>query len=299
MGQSPLELSIVIVNWNTRDMLRECLLSLFAACHRWPKFEIIVVDNASSDDSVAMVRADFPEVILVENKTNLGFGGGNNVGFARSTGKIIATINSDTQVLSDALEVICAYFASNEKTGAVAPKLLNTDGSVQLSCRRFPGFMTALFNRYSLLTRLFPNNAWSRDYLMSDCGHESSMDVDWVSGAALFVRREVYDSLGGFDEDYFMYSEDVDWCYRIHRAGWRVAYVPEAALIHHIGTSTGHAPFRMVWQRHRSMWLFYRKHYSADIVLLDIATWLGIWSRFAVIVTRNAIRKLLGRKVNS
>ena len=294
------ELSIVIVNWNTREMLRACLESLRTCARHWSHFEVIVVDNASSDTSVAMVREDFPEVRLIESKINLGFGGGNNLGFAAARGtKAVATINSDTEVTGDALQTLCEYFDAHPETGAVGPKLLNTDGSVQLSCRKFPGFMTALFNRYSLLTRLFPNNTWSREYLMSDCGHGESINVDWVSGAALFVRREIYDALGGFDEEYFMYSEDVDWCYRIHRAGHRIAYVPEAVIIHHIGRSTSRAPFRMVRQRHRSMWLFYRKHYSSDVVLLDIATWLAIWTRCLIHITRNTLKRLLGKEAQS
>ncbi len=293
------ELSLVIVNWNTCSMLRTCLASLVAAYERWPKFEVIIVDNGSSDDSVAMTRAEFPQFTLIENKKNLGFGGGNNAGLAVAKGKILGTINSDTEIVGDALPCICDYFAANKDVGVVGPKLLNTDGTVQLSCRRFPGFMTAFFNRYSLLTKLFPNNAWSREYLMTNCGHSMTMDVDWVSGAALFVRREVYDKVGGFDEDYFMYSEDVDWCYRIHRAGWHAAYLPDAVIIHHIGCSTGRAPFRMIWQRHRSMWIFYRKHYSFDIVLLDIATWLGIWTRFCVLTLHSACRGLLGKEIKS
>ena len=294
------DLSIVIVNWNTRDMLRACLTSLRTAAQTWPHFEVIVVDNASSDGSPDMIRSEFPEVRLIAAPKNLGFGGGNNLGFAAArAAKVVATVNSDTEVIGDALEKMCAYFTDTPDCGAAGPKLLNTDGTVQLSCRKFPGFMTALFNRYSLLTRLFPNNAWSREYLMSDCGHGESMNVDWVSGAALFVRREVFDQIGAFDEDYFMYSEDVDWCYRIHRAGWRVAYVPDAVMTHHIGRSTDRAPFKMVWQRHRSMWVFYRKLYSSDIVILDIATWMAIWGRCTVQVAGNALKRLSGRKAKS
>lgn len=294
-----LRLSLVIVNWNTREMLRACLLSLRTAHTSWSEFEVSVVDNASSDGSAEMVRKEFPAVQLIVSEKNLGFGGANNLGFAVAKGEIIATINSDTEVHGGALPTICAYFDEHPDVGAAGPKLLNTDGSLQLSCRSFPTFMTALFNRYSLLTRLFPNNAWSREYLMSDCEHSESMDVDWVSGAALFVRREVYEAVGGFDEDYFMYSEDVDWCYRIHRHGKRVVYIPDAVIMHHIGRSTGHAPLRMIHQRHRSMWLFYRKHYSSDIVLLDIATWFAVWTRCAALVVRSAVNSLLGKDAKS
>lgn len=288
-------LSVIIVNLNTRDLLRACLRSL-APAQASGDVEVIVVDNGSSDDSCAMVAAEFPQVRLIALKENRGFAVANNMGMREARGRYFLVLNSDTEVIGDALTQICDFMDSHPDVGALGPKLLNTDGTLQYSCRRFPSFRTALFHRYSLMTRLFPRNRFSSEYLMTDVGHEHTMDVDWVSGAALVVRREVFESLGGFDEGFFMYAEDVDWCYRIKQAGWRVVYLPEARILHHIGQSTRLVPYAMTYQRHKSMWRFYRKHYSRGIVLVDVATFCGIALRCVVMMIRTWLIRHLGRQ---
>lgn len=292
-------LSVVICNWNTRDMLAACLASLRTVAESFDGLEVVVADNGSSDGSPAMVRERFPEVVLVETGANLGFSGGNNRGLAVARGRYVMLLNSDTEIHGDALTRVCDYLDANPDVGAVGPQLLNTDGSVQLSCRRFPSFRTALFNRYSLLTRLFPRNTFSAEYLMTDEGHAATREADWVSGACLATRREVVEQVGVLDDDFFMYSEDVDWCYRMRQAGWKVVYLPEAKVMHHIGRSTGKVPNRMTYQRHRSMWLFYRKHYSRGIALVDAATFVGIATRCAFMVARNEVCQLLKLEARS
>jgi len=278
-------LSVIIVNRNTCDVLRACLRSLEPPLASGD-VEVIVVDNGSADGSPQMVAAEFPAVTLIALPENRGFAVANNIGMRAARGRYFLILNSDTEILADALERICDYLDANPDVGALGPQLLNTDRTLQYSCRRFPSFRTALFHRYSIMTKLFPRNRFSSQYLMTDVGHDHTMDVDWVSGAALVVRREVFEQSGGFDEGFFMYAEDVDWCYRIKQAGWRIVYLPEAQILHHIGKSTRLVPYAMIYQRHRSMWRFYRKHYSRGIVLVDVATFCGIALRCGLMISR-------------
>ncbi|MCX7624969.1 MAG: glycosyltransferase family 2 protein [Candidatus Sumerlaeaceae bacterium] len=294
-AQAQPRLSVIIVNLNTRQLLHACLRSLQAALTS-DDVEVIVVDNGSADDSCAMVANEFPQVHLIALRENRGFAVANNLGMRAARGRYFLVLNSDTEIIGDALNKICDFMDAHPEVGALGPKLLNTDGTLQYSCRRFPSFRTALFHRYSLMTRLFPRNRFSSEYLMTDVGHDRTMDVDWVSGAALVVRREIFESLGGFDEGFFMYAEDVDWCYRIKQAGWRVVYLPEAQILHHIGQSTRLVPYAMTLQRHRSMWRFYRKHYSRGIVLVDVATFCGIAIRCGVMMLRTWLIRHLRRQ---
>lgn len=290
--------SVVIASWNTKELLSACLDSLEGDA-RAGLAEVIVADNDSADGTPAHVRTGYPWVRLIETGGNLGYGRANNMGFAEARGPYLLVLNSDTVVKEGCLAAMCSFMDAHPDVGAVGPQLLNPDGTVQLSCRRFPSYSTALFNRYSLLTRLFPGNPISAGYLMTGEGHDEMRDVDWVSGAALMTRRSVLEAVGGFDDDYFMYAEDVDWCYRMHQANWRVVYLPTARIVHHIGRSTSSVPHRMTYERHRSMWTFYRKHYSRGIVLVDVATFLGIGARCALMIARNALRLALKREAQS
>lgn len=282
-------LTVVIVNWNTLRLLRSCLESM-GKLFGDSRFEVIVVDNDSSDGSPEMVESSFPSVVLLRQTENLGFSRGNNVGIRAANGRYILLLNSDTEVLGDALEKMCVHMEAHHDIGVLGAKLLNPDHSIQLSCRRFPSYRTALFHRYSILTRLFPRNRYSSEYLMTRTGHEEVMEVDWVSGACLLARREAVIGVGLLDEEFFMYAEDVDWCYRMKRAGWRVVYFPAAEVMHHIGKSSRKMPVKTTYERHRSMWLFYRKHYSHGIVLVDVATWLGIALRCCLMICRNMMK---------
>ncbi|MGI8906041.1 MAG: glycosyltransferase family 2 protein [Candidatus Sumerlaeaceae bacterium] len=286
-------LSIIIVNWNTRDLLCACLDSLRSVLDD-PGHEVLVVDNGSSDGSVEMVRTEFAAVRLLSLNQNLGFSRGNNVALAQARGKYLMLLNSDTEIIGDALETMCNFLDQNPTVGALGPQLLNPDGTVQLSCRTFPSYKTALFHRKSLITKLFPRNRFSQQYLMTGIGHGKTMEVDWVIGACLMTRRAVVEQVGLLDEEFFMYAEDVDWCYRMRLAGWAIVYVPEAQVLHHYEKSAVKMPYRMNFQRHRSMWRFYMKHYSRGIMLLDVATFIGIVTRFVLMLTRNAVHSAFG-----
>jgi hypothetical protein len=265
------DLSVVIVNYRARQLLLDCLESLAAAAPRH-RLQLIVVDNASDDGSVQAVRRHYPGVTVIANRDNLGFTKANNQGIALATGRHVMLLNNDTRVHAGAFSEAIEFLDGEPAIGVVGLKLLNDDGSLQLSCRRFPSFHQALFNRYSLLTKLFPNNYFSRQYLMTDIHHDKVQDVDWVSGACLGIRRAVLDQVGTLDERFFMYSEDVDYCFRVWQAGWRVSYLPTAQVVHLIGQSTKRVRYRTTWERHRSMYRFYRKHYSQSLMLVDLLT---------------------------
>ena len=252
------ELSVTICSWNTLSDLRDCLASL-DQCRSEASFEVIVIDNNSEDGSAEMVAAEFPWVVLHALSRNLGFTGGQNYALERRKGRHALLLNSDTIVFPSALAKLLEYLEANPSVGVVGPKLLNPDGSLQFSCRRFPNPVAALF-RNTPLGKLFPKNKFTRDYLMQDWDHSLVREVDWVSGAALLAREEVMEKIGFLDPDYFMYCEDVDFCWRTWEAGYKVVYFPPSVITHAIGRSTDKAPNRMIGRFHSSMLRFYRKN---------------------------------------
>ncbi len=280
------DLSVVILSWNVRDLLRECLASATGARADAPgraplSTEIIVVDNASSDGSADMVRAEFPGVRLVVNATNRGYPGGNNDGIAAACGRYILILNPDTRVLGDALATLVDYADAHPDVGALGPQLVNPDGTVQSSRRRFPTLITALFESTWLQSWAPPGLL--RRYYVLDHGDDETVEVDWVTGACLLVRREVVQQVGALDEGYFMYSEELDWCRRIRQAGWKVVYLPAARVIHYAAKSSDQvAPQRHIYFQ-TSKVRYFRKHHgrlSANVLraaLLAMYLWqLGL-----------------------
>jgi len=260
------DLSVTICSWNTIDDLRACLASLRAVRDE-ADFEVVVVDNASEDGSPDMVAAEFPEFRLLRQTKNLGFTGGHNLAIAERRGRDVALLNSDTVVHPGALRTLTAYFREHPEAGIIGPKLLNPDGSLQFSCRRFPNPVAAAF-RNTLLGRVFPDNKYVREYLMQDWQHDQPREVDWLSGAALFARGEVVDKVGVLDDTLFMFCEDVDWCKRTWQAGWKVVYVPQAVVTHAIGRSTDRVANKMIVRFHRSMFRYYLKHEVREAFVL-------------------------------
>jgi len=229
-------LSVIIVNWNVRDLLQRALASVYASWDGKPGLEIIVVDNASHDGSVAMLRADFPEVVVIANTENRGFPGGNNQGLAAATGDFLLLLNPDTEIIADALPRMVKYLQAHPDVGMVGPQLLNPDGSVQSSRRHFPT-LPVLFLESTWLEKLAPRKLL-RYYYAQEQPDDLVQNVDWITGAAMLTRRETFTQVGGMDEGFFMYSEELDWCRRIREAGWRVVYFPEARIVHHEGKSS-------------------------------------------------------------
>lgn len=258
-----LKLSIIIVSWNVRELLRKCLWSIYQDEQSSPDaLETIVVDNASADGSGNMVRANFPQVKVLENRENVGFTAGNNQAIIRSQGRYVMLLNPDTEVLGDALTTLMDFMDAHPAVGIVAPKLLNSDGTAQSSRRRFPTLATA-FLESTALQQSWPDNRVLRAYYMQDQNEDEAHEVDWSVGACLMVRREVIEQVGLLDEGFFMYSEEMDWCYRIKQAGWRIVYLPAAEVMHHGGQSSKQVIAAQHIHFQRSKIRFFRKHHGA------------------------------------
>lgn len=285
-------ISIITVNYNSGTLLMKCLESIFAQeCSQ--EIEVIIIDNKSTDKSIEGIETLFPQIKLIKNKKNTGYTKGNNVGIRQSEGKYVVLLNPDTVLMRNAVQQMSEFMDRTSDAGAIGPKLINTDGSLQLSCRSFPSWRNALFSRYSLLTRLFPRNKYSVEYLYTDWPHNEIKEVDWLSGACLMIRREVFEKIGLFDEAFFMYCEDVDICYRIKQAGWKNLYYPYAEVVHYIGCGKEKIPIRLIVNHHISMYKFYRKHYSKKRFLLDILIFGGIIINvFLTIGYRKLINKI-------
>jgi GT2 family glycosyltransferase len=253
-----LELSVTICSWNTKDDLRACLKSLELVRDELA-FEVLVVDNNSEDASADMVEAKFPWVRLFRKTQNLGFTGGHNFLLGERCAPHALLLNSDTVVHPGALKTLVQFLLETPDAGIIGPKILNPDGTLQFSCRKFPNPVAALF-RNTPIGRLFPKNRFTRDYLMQDWQHDQVRTVDWVSGAAFLARKELMDKIGFLDPNFFMFCEDVDWCWRTWKAGYKVFYVPQAVITHAIGRSTDKAPNRMIGGFHKSMLRFYSKN---------------------------------------
>lgn len=294
-----MDVSIVTVTFNGREFVRRCLTSIFEHT-QGVTFEVVVVDNASKDGTPEMVAGAFPQVRLVRNARNAGFAAGVNQGIRLAQGQALLILNPDAMLLDNALPKMLAYLREHEDIGVLGPKLLDENGTLQLSCRAFPNYGVALFNRYSLLTRLVPNNPFSRRYLMTAFDHNSTADVDWISAACWLLPRRTIERVGLLDEGYFWSIEDVDYCQRVHRAGLRVVYFPRVAVRHHIGVSSAAAPGRAVIARHRGMWRYYRRYLrpanALAGVVMDGLVGAGIGTRCGAQLLANAVRRRLWRE---
>lgn len=282
-------LSIIIVNWNVRDLLRECLRSLDAG-RGGEELEVIVVDSASADGSVDMVRAEFPWVRLIPCDENVGFPRGNNLGLADARGDYLLLLNPDTVVLGDALAVMRDYLVAHPAVGAVGPQLLNPDGTVQSSRRRFPTLATGFFES-TWLQGLAPGVL--RRYYALDLPDDATAEVDWLVGACIMVPRPVYERIGGLDEGYYMYSEELDWCRRIVAAGWRVVYHPAAHVIHHVGQSSDQAVTARHINFQRAKLRYYRKYHGRAAAG---ALRLFLLANYAGQLALEGVKGLLGSK---
>ena len=258
-----LDLSVVIVSWNTRDLLGQCLRSLDARLGELaPRSEVIVVDNASTDGTPAAVRLGFPAARLLETGRNLGFAAANNRGLALARGLTICLLNPDTEPRPGALTALVDYLDRHPQVGVVGPRLLNPDGSEQAVGFRFPTLAQVFLDLFPLrpLGPLAGRLAGSRlNGRYPDQPRDRPFPIDFPLGACLVVRRAVLEEVGGLDEGYFMYSEEVDWCRRIRAAGWEIACLPAAEVVHHGGRSTGQQPARMFVELHRSRLRYYRR----------------------------------------
>jgi GT2 family glycosyltransferase len=263
------DLGIVIVNWNTRELLDRCLATVYAS--EGVSFRVVVVDNASVDGSADMVRSRYPQAELIASETNDGYPAGNNRGLRllgyRGAGDVAddapryaLLLNPDTELPPDALARMVAFMDANSRVGAAGPRLILPDGTLDKACRR--GFPTPLvsFYHYSGLARMFPNSPTFGRYNMTFLPETTTVEVDSVVGAYMQVRREAIRDVGLLDEAFFMYAEDIDWAYRIKRAGWQVWYVGDV-IVRHVKRAASRQSARAQFEFWRAMLIFYRKHY--------------------------------------
>lgn len=264
--QQALQLSVIIVNYNVREFLDHALTSIRKAM-RGMRGEVIVVDNASDDGSIEMLRKRYPEVQRIVNSTNLGFARANNIALRRARGRYLLLINPDTIVQEDTFRVMVKFFEDHPEVGLAGCKILNPDGSFQLACRRsFPTPWVA-FTKIVGLSALFAGSKLFGRYNLTYLNPNESYEVDAVSGSFMMLRREVYERVGGLDEDFFMYGEDLDWCYRIQQAGWKIYYVPTTQIIHYKGESTKRSNLDEIKTFYTAMELFVKKHLSSSFLL--------------------------------
>ncbi len=289
-----IDLSIVILNWNVRDLLERCLASLRSNHYA---LEIIVVDNASHDDSVAMVRAKYPQALLIVNAENRGFTGGNNQGIEASCGRYVLVLNPDTEVLGDALDRMVCYLDDHPDVGALGPQLLNPDRSIQSSRRRFPTLITGFFES-TWLQGIAPKSILTQYYL-DDVAPDHTQEVDWLNGACTIFRRAALDEVGLYDaQNFFMYSDELDLCRRVKEAGWKIVYLPEAQVVHYVGKSSEQAVAARHIYFQTSKVHYYRKWHGAfqanvmRVFLLSQYLWqIGLESVKGLLGSQRELRK--------
>ena len=263
-----IKLSICIVTFRARDYLRECLRSIFTHTQGL-EFEIIVVDNGSGDGTVEMLHNDFPEAIHIENQRNLGFGKPTNQAMKISRGKYILWINPDTIIMPKALNFLVDFLDQHSKVGIVGPKVLNPDGTLQKPCRRSEARPWDVFTYFTGLANIFPRSKRFSGYYMGYRDENETHEVHGVSGSCMLIRRDVIESVGLLDEQFFAYQEDADYCLRTRKAGWQVMYYPKAKITHYGGQGGSKVqPYRSIWEWHRSYFLYYRKHFAKDYFFL-------------------------------
>ena len=288
-------LAICMVSLNCRNVVEDCLESLRRS--RFQDFEIVIVDNGSTDETLPYLRAQ-PDVKLIENGYNAGFTKGTNQGITSTPGQYVLWLNTDTILQEDSLGELIGFLESHPEAGIVGPRVLNKDGSFQPQCKR--GVPTPLASlAYSLrIDRIWPDNPRLSQYLLRTMSEHEAGQVGAVSGCCLMARRSVVDSIGLLDETMFAFGEDIEWCVRASKAGWQVWYYPGSVIVHLKGQGGAHSkPYHKVWGMHQSMWLFYRKHLAAE--RSAVTTGLvaaGIAVSFSASILKTGIRQQFRRR---
>ena len=277
-----MDVSVIIVNWNTENLLRDCLTSVYEQTMNID-YEVIVVDNGSTDGSTEMIKHNFPQVSLIQNKGNRGFAAANNQAIAMAQGRYVLLLNSDTVVLNKAIEKTMSFADVHPKAGAIGCRVLNPDGTMQLTCFMFPSILNMLLES-TYLYKLFPKNRFFGRERMTWWLRNDVREVDVVTGCFILVRREAIKQVGTMDESFFMYGEETDWCYRLKKNAWKVMFTPVGQIIHYGGQSTAKTPVTMIIQLRLSILQFMKKHSSWPsymtarcLVALFFAIRLPIW----------------------
>lgn len=285
-----MDLSIIIVNYNTRELTLQCLQSVFASSTVYG-YEVILVDNASTDGLVAETEQRFPQVRIIVNDQNLGFSKANNQGINVALGRYILLLNSDTVIQPDSLQTMLRFMDEHPEVGVSGCKIVLTDGSLDKACKRgFPTPSASFYYAFGF-SKLFPSVPRFNQYQLGYLDPNQEYPIDCLVGAFMLVRKAAIDQVGMLDEDFFMYGEDIDWCYRIKQGGWVNYYYPRTSIIHYKGASSRRKPFKIIYEFHRAMILFHRKHYRAKYPW--IVNWLvytGVALKLSLSVVRNKFR---------
>jgi len=310
-----MELEILILSYNTQELLRDCLSSVYQKV-RGTGFGVTVVDNGSGDNSVKMIKKEFPQVKLIENKDNLGFARANNQAIRQSGARYLLLLNPDTSLGNNSCYEMLRFMDEHPEVGILGCRLLNTDGTIQPSNSTFPNLFTE-FLRIFQLKKLIPGaglrekvgerlsgilGSTLREYFRVYWDSEKIRDVDWVSGACLLVRRKAVEDVGLLDESFFMYYEDADWCYRMRKGGWKTCYFPFFEVVHYVGKSDSRFNPRTFVERHKSMYHYFGKHQGIKTVFLlrlvifsgFTLRWLGL---LAIYLFSGEERQELGKKL--
>ncbi|TMV50788.1 glycosyltransferase family 2 protein [Paenibacillus mesophilus] len=290
-----MDLSIVIVNYNTKELTLTCLQSLYQSKTTY-KYEIILIDNCSVDGSVQSAFELYPRVNLILNAENVGFSKANNQGIDIAKGRFILLLNSDTVVEPDTLEAMLRFMDDHPEVGASGCKVVLPDGTLDKACRR--GFPTPLTTFYYVLglSKLFSKSPRFNSYHMEYLNEDEAYPIDCLVGAFMMVRREVIEQVGKLDERFFMYFEDTDWCFRIQKAGWINYYYPKTKITHFKRGSSRGRPYRITYEFHRAMKLFYDKHYREKYPFwVTVLMYAGICGKFGLTVFKDLLWKAAER----
>ena len=297
-----MDVSIIIVNWNTKNILRDCLRSVYEQAGD-VDYEVIVVDNASADDSVEMIKSDFEKVVLLENARNKGFATANNQGMVVAKGRYVLLLNSDTVVLDGAIAKTVGFADAHLRAGVTGCRVLNADRTLQPTCFMFPSILN-MFLSSTYLYKLFPKSRFFGRERMTWWDRSDVRQVEVVTGCFMLVRREAIDQVGVMDEWFFMYAEETDWCYRFRKSGWEVMFTPAGQIIHLGGQSTAKRPVAMIVQLRLSILKFIRKHngrltylVARILTALFFAVRLPIW--LATVLVRPRRRSEAAVKIHA
>jgi N-acetylglucosaminyl-diphospho-decaprenol L-rhamnosyltransferase len=295
-----MDVTIVIVNYNTCELLEKCIASIKneTTCLH----EIIVVDNASKDESLTMLNIKYSDVIVINNTCNVGFAKANNQGFSIGSGKYYLMLNPDTVILSGAIDKLVAYMDSNQNVGICGPQNVDSEGNLQYSCDYFPGFFKTLWAHTNFVNR-YPNVKIFQRSRLRECDYVSKMEVEKIMGCSLMIRSSLYKQLGGLDTRYFMYFEETDLCYRVKQAGSRILYLPDASIVHFGGESAKTVKEERVINNktvvsyyYKSQCYFFRKNYGlwpmVAISALDFS--FGCALLFRNLFRKDKVKKALG-----
>lgn len=284
------QITISIVSGGDYKILQNCLHSLPKSCQNF-SYEVFVTAISPPSTLKDKIEKKYPTINFIQNKKPKGYGQNQNYVIKKTTTPFFLVLNDDTNLLPNALDILVEFLEKNKnKVAAVGPKILNKDGSLQYSARSFPNIFTGIFRR-TFLSKLFPNNPYVKQYLMLNWEHNTLKNIDWISGACMLLnRRAIYD-IGLFDEDFFMYVEDLEWCYRAHQKNWKIYYNPFAKIIHYGFLTTQKVATKMIIEHHKSMYKFYEKH-SKKRGTLKPAILVGLTVRCVLSILENKISQI-------